>query len=271
MSGRFDGDVVVVTGGGAWTDRGLGIGEATCARFAAAGATVVVVDADREMAERTVAQIDAAGGEATAVAADVSDRAEVAALAEHVVDAHGRCDVLVNNAAIRPDPEPGPVTDTNGPGFDRVLAVNLRGAANCCAELLPLLAADDGGAVVNVSSVHATAGRPGWYQYDAAKAGLLALTRDVAADHYDEGVRVNAVAPGWTVTDFHLQGETDPEAVLERETTPHEGGPGIMRRAARPEEQAEPILFLASEAASFVTGTTLYVDGGTHAVGSQPG
>jgi len=223
------------------------------------------------MAERTADVLAEAGADVTPVEVDVADRESVAALKDRVADEHGRLDALVNNAAVRPDPEPGPVTETNGPGYGRVLDVNLRGAANCCEHLLPLLSADDGGAVVNVASVHATVGRPGWYQYDSAKAGLLALTRDLACDHAADGVRVNAVAPGWTVTDFHLRDAEDPEATLEAETTPHDGGPGILRRGAHPREQAEAICFLASDAASFVTGTTLHVDGGHHAVGAGSG
>jgi NAD(P)-dependent dehydrogenase (short-subunit alcohol dehydrogenase family) len=122
--------------------------------------------------------------------------------------------------------------------------------------------------VVNISSANATVGRSNWAPYDASKAGLLALTRDMAADHAADGIRVNAVSPGWTITDYHLPADDEEaEALVEEWSSRRPDGPGVLKRNAMPEELAEAILFLASERASYVTGTNFHVDGGIEAVG----
>lgn len=262
----LDGKVAVVTGAGARSDRALGIGEATAIRFAEAGATVVVVDVDAEMAERTERLIEADGGEAVAVETDLTDSDDVAALADAVEERFGRLDALVNNAGIRI--EGGPVTDVDIEAIERIVDVNLTGVVRACKHLVPLMAETGGGAVVNVSSANAEVGRSGWGPYDATKAGLLALTRDMAADHAADGIRVNAISPGWTITDYHLPGDDEEaEELVEEWSSRRPGGPGVLKRNAMPEEQAEAALFLASERASYVTGTNLHVDGGIDAVG----
>lgn len=172
----------------------------------------------------------------------------------------------MNNAGIRI--EAGPVTDVNTESIERLVDVNLTGVMRACKHLVPIMADGDGGAVVNVSSANARIGRPGWGPYDASKAGLLALTRDMAADHVEDGIRVNAVSPGWSTTDYHLPTDDDEaETVIEENSSRRQNGPGILKRNALPEEQAEAILFLASERASYVTGTNLHVDVDINAVG----
>lgn len=267
MSDRFDGDIALVTGGGAHTDRALGIGEETAALLAEEGATVIVTDVDEAMADRTVAAIEDAGGDAVSIEADITDRDEVAALAEHVDSEFGGLDVLVNNAGIRIDA--GPLPEIDGDELDRIVRVNLVGIANVVAGLVPVMVDSGGGSVVNVASANATVGRSGWAAYDATKAGLLGLTRDAACDHAADGVRVNAVSPGWTVTDYHFGDVEDIDAKLDELTTRREDGPAVLKRNAHPREQAEAIAFLASDQASYITATNLNVDGGMDATGVQ--
>lgn len=275
MTSRFDGQTAVVTGGGAHTDRALGIGEATVELLADEGADVAVLDVEEAMAERTLASIEDADGESLALECDVTDDAAVAAAMEHVDERLGGIDVLVNNVGIRIDA--GPLPEADEAAMRRILDVNLQGIARCCKHAIPVMARDaspgrDGGAaIVNVASANASVGREEWALYDATKAGVVALTRDIACDHAADGIRANAVSPGWTITDYHL-GDLDDDAARERvseATTRLEDGPAILKRHAHPEELAAGIAFLASDAASFVTGTTLDVDGGMNAVGRR--
>lgn len=253
MSERLSDAVAVVTGGGA------GIGEATCLRLAEEGANVVAVDWHGEDAEDTVDQVAEAGGpEALAVECDVADEDDVAAMADEVEERFGAVDVLVNNAGIRVDPKP--VTEADEESWDRILGVNLKGAAFCSKHVVPLM--DDGGSVVNVASVGAGKARPDWAQYDSTKGAIVSMTRDMACDHAEDGVRVNSVSPGWVITDYHLQDVEDEQAFLEEKTTFGGHDAGILQRAAEPCELANAILFLASDESSFMTGVNVPVDGG---------
>lgn len=268
MGNRLAGKTAVVVGGGAHSERVFGIGESTCRRFAEEGCTVVVADVAEEMAERTVDRIEADGGPpAHAVEVDLTVEAEVEALADLCRERFDAVDAVVNNAGIRIDP--GPVTESTREDWQSIFEVNLRGVADCCKHLVPVLADTGGGSVVNVSSANAQLGRRDWALYDATKAGLLGLTRDMACDHADDGVRVNAVLPGPTLTDYHLEryDVSDVDSLVDEQTTPQPDGPGILKRRAHPEELANAILFLASPESSFVTGTSLNVDGGLTAAG----
>ena len=255
MDDRFEGDVAVVTGGGA------GIGAATCRRLAAEGAHVVAVDWDGVDAESTAEAIaDDGDPEALAVEADVSDEAAVESMAETVADRFGSADVLVNNAGIRVEPKP--VTEADEESWDRILDVNVKGTAFCSKHVIPLM--DDGGAVVNVASVGAGEARPNWAQYDSTKGAIVSMTRDMACDHAEQGIRVNAVSPGWVVTDYHVGDRTGDEAerFVAEKTTRGGDDQSILRRAAKPAELADAIAFLASGEASYVTGANVPVDGG---------
>ena len=261
----------MVTGGGA------GIGEAACLRFAEEGAHVVAVDWDGDAAQETAETIEDAGGPtALGVETDVSDEAAVEAMADTVAAEFGRVDVLVNNAGIRVDPKP--LTEADEASWDRILGVNLKGYAFCAKHLIPLMAESDGsgsddtgrdgGSVVNVASIGASWARPEWAQYDATKGAIVSMTQDMACDHADQGIRVNALSPGWVITDYHVGDRTGEEAerFIEENTTRggHEGN--ILQRAAKPEELADAMLFLASEESSFVTGVNVPVDGGASVV-----
>lgn len=246
---RLEDTVAVVTGAA------RGIGAASARRLAEEGADVVLVDL-LERVHDTAAEVDTeTAGSATAIEADVTDEDSVRAMAEQVEQQHGPAGVLVNNAGIR---RYGPVTEATEESWDAILGVNLKGYAFCAKHLIPGMAEAGGGSVVNVSSIHAEVGRPGMAQYDATKGGVLSLTRSLAADHGDQGVRANAVLPGPVLTEFHIEERgMDPSL-----TEPSGDGPGIMNRWAEPREIADGVLFLASEASSFMTGRKLLIDGG---------
>ncbi len=244
LSGR----VAVVTGGG------RGIGRAVTLGMAAAGATVVP-------AARTAAEVDAVadeardhGVEATGITADVTDDDDVASLVEETVDAFGSLDVLVNNAGYNPGDALGDPIDVGSDAVDDVLDVNLRGAFRAVRAAGPYLK-ESGGSVVNVASVAGLVGLPKQHPYVASKHGLVGLTKSAAMD-WAPDVRVNAVAPGYVATDLtETLRETERlhRSILDR--TP-------LDRFADPMEIAGPVVFLASDAASFVTGETLAADGG---------
>lgn len=260
MGDRLDGVTAVVTGGGG------GIGEAACLRFAEEGADVVAFDWDGEAAEATAEDVrEEHGRRALGIQGDVSDEAAVEAAADRVRDEFETVEVLVNNAGIRVDPVP--VTEATEASWDDILDVNLKGVAFCSKHVIPLMA--DGGSVVNVASVGGHVGRENWSQYDATKGAIISMTQDMAHDHAEDGVRVNAVSPGWIITDYHVEGmdEAEAEEFVREKTTPGGADTGVLKRAGTPRELADAILFLASAESSYVTGINLPVDGGTSITG----
>jgi NAD(P)-dependent dehydrogenase (short-subunit alcohol dehydrogenase family) len=249
--GQLEGKVAVITGGGS------GIGEATAKRFAAEGARVVVLDRDAEGGERVVGEICAVGGEAAFLRAEVSREAEALALAPFAVGRFGALHLLVNNAGARVYV---PVTEATEESWDLILAINVKALGLCAKAAIPEMAKAGGGAIVNVSSANAIKGRSGMAQYDAAKAAVLGLTRSLAHDHADQGIRVNAVCPGPTITQFHIKRAAE-RGISEAEIRAG-SKPTLLKRQAEPREIAAAILFLASDEASYITGATLMVDGG---------
>ncbi len=269
--GRLAGKVALITGGGA------GIGAATARLFVAEGARVMLVDADAESLAHTLAAINgddlwradnelsarsiADHGQAAAGrVADVADADAAAAAVQQALQHFGRLDVLVNNAAMR---NYAPLALATADEWQAVLNVNLLGAANYCRAALPLLRAAGHGSIVNVSSCYALTGRQGMGLYDATKAALLALTRTLAHEEAAHGIRANAVCPGATLTDFHLQRAAAAGHSIDQLKTQRDAS-SLLGRWAAPEEIARPILWLASDEGSYITGTTLMVDGGLH-------
>ena len=251
---RLQGKVALITGGGA------GIGAATARIFAAEGAAVVLVDHDPAALDQTVAAIRSAveGARVAQFSADVADAGEAVRAVAHGLQAFGRLDILVNNAAMR---NYASVADATPQEWQAVLGVNLVGAANYCRAALPELRRAGRGSIVTVSSCHAVTGRKGMGLYDATKAGLLALTRTLAFEEAAHGVRANAVCPGSTLTDFHIErGKARGKSI--EQLKGERAGNSLLGRWAAPDEVALPILWLASDEASFITGATLMVDGG---------
>jgi NAD(P)-dependent dehydrogenase (short-subunit alcohol dehydrogenase family) len=257
MPGRLEGKVAIVTGGGG------GIGEATVRRFFEEGAMVAVVDLDGDAAQRAANGIDPAGERLFALQADLTNETEAERMVAETVARFGTLDVLANVAAVRVH---GPVTEASVESWEFVIAVNLLAVAFGCKFAIPAMAKTGGGSIVTVSSANATVGRSGMAQYDATKNAVLALTRSMACDHADQGIRVNAVSPGPTLTSFHIRnrvaktGETweAAEAAMRAAGAPHT----LLKRQAEPVEIANAILFLASDEASYVTGATFMIDGG---------
>jgi NAD(P)-dependent dehydrogenase (short-subunit alcohol dehydrogenase family) len=232
---ELEGQVAIITGAG------RGIGRAIAARFTSAGATVVIADSDAEAGAATAAALGA-HSEPT----DVADPAAIRRLFASIEARFGRLDVLVNNAGISAT---SPVEQVQVADWDRVLAVNLRGAFVCAQAAAPLLRRGSGrGTIVNIASTRALMSEPGNEAYAASKGGLLALTHALA-NSLGPSIRVNAICPGWINTrDDRLR--------------PEDHAQHPVGRVGRPEDVAEACLFLAGSASSFMTGQYLVLDGG---------
>jgi NAD(P)-dependent dehydrogenase (short-subunit alcohol dehydrogenase family) len=249
MAGLVEGKIALVTGGGS------GIGRATSLALAKEGAKVAVSDIVVVGGEETVRLIQAAGGEATFIKADVAKAAEVEALIKKVIETYGRLDCAFNNAGI--EGSMTSTTDCSEENFDRTIAVNLKGVWLCMKYEIPQMLKQGGGAIVNTASVAGLVGFQGLPAYVASKHGVNGLTKTAALEYAKQGIRVNAVCPGVIHTPmldrlFSSQpaaGETI--AALEP-----------VGRLGKPEEIAAAVVWLCSDAASFVTGLPMAVDGG---------
>jgi len=244
--------VAIVTGAGS------GIGKACAIRFAQAGWRVVLTDVNRQGLEAAARQISNSGGEALHFIHDVADEASGVAVAAQVLATWGRIDALVANAGVQ---IPGSLLNTSAADWDRILDVNLKGVAWCCKAVIPAMREQGSGSIVLISSINAIVGSAGMAVYDMSKAALLALARNLAVEYGTEGIRANAVSPGNTLTEFHLDKMTAKGITMEqiKEMTK---GYGLLGRVAQPAEIANAVYFLASEQSSFITGHNLVVDGG---------
>jgi len=239
------------------TGAGSGIGQAAALLFAGKGAKVAVVDLDSDAGAKTVDMIKDDGGEAIGVIADVSRAADAHHMAETVMDAFGRIDVLVNNAGIFTE---GNVVDTSEEDWNRILAVNLSGVFFCMKYCIPEMVKGGGGVVVNISSEAGLVGIGNQVAYNVSKTGVIALTKSAALDFAGDNIRVNCLCPGRILTPLVkevIRNSQDPEATrrLLSEDRP-------MKRMGKPEEIAAGILFLASDEVAYATGTVLPIDGG---------
>jgi NAD(P)-dependent dehydrogenase (short-subunit alcohol dehydrogenase family) len=249
VSYDFNGKAAFVTGAGA------GMGAATARAFAEAGAAVAIVDLDGGVAERFAAELNAEGHRALAVQCDVSDEAQVENAVARTVEAFGSLDMAFNNAGIMLPPVDS--ADETAEAFDKIVAVNLRGVWASMKHELVQMRKQGSGAIVNCSSLGGLVGGSGRATYHATKHGVIGQAKSVALQYAPLGVRVNAVCPGTIDTPMVARmtagGELDPEDSVA--SIP-------LGRLGRPEEIAAAVLWLCSDAASYVTGVALPVDGG---------
>ncbi len=252
MGMELDGKIAIVTGAGS------GIGRAAALTLAKAGAWVVVNDIIGERAHETVAMIDAAGGTARAVTADVTDPVAVDHFVQATMLEWGQIDILCNNAGILDRMEPA--AETSLELWDRVMAVNTTGPFLMARAVLPHMLAKGKGAIVNTASEAGFRGGGAGLAYTVSKHGIVGLTRSIAWMHAEEGIRCNAICPGPTITNIAGDGGLEQfDSRFIARLTPVQG---LMPRAAAAQRQADAILFLASDQSSYINGAILPVDGG---------
>ena len=241
---RLEGKVALITGGA------NGIGKVTAKRFLIEGATVVISDINEELGINTVGELQQYG-EITFIQADVSNTEQVEKMVNSIVETYKTIDILINNAGITID---GMLTKMDESSWEKVLSVNLSGVFKCTKAVVPIMLEKGSGVILNASSVVGIHGNIGQTNYAATKAGVIGLTKSWAKEFGAKGIRVNAVAPGFIATDMTA---TIPQKLLDvmEYKTP-------LKKLGKPDDIAAAYLYLASDDASFVTGTILNVDGG---------
>jgi len=244
---RLDGKVAIVTG----ASRGLG--RAMALALAEAGADLALAARSKPDLEETARQVEARGRKALVVPTDVSLFSAVEALVSQTVAAYGRLDIIVNNSGVA---QVTPLAELSPSDWQRIVDTNLTGVFNGCRAAAPHLIAQQSGKVINVSSVLAEVGLPGYVAYAASKGGVISLTKALAVEWARYNIQVNALAPGWFVTPMNAEAFGDPK-IRERllRDVP-------MRRTGRLEEIGPLTVYLASSASDFMTGQTIFLDGG---------
>ena len=244
----LEGKVALITGAA------RGIGKAIALKYASEGASVAFTDLEiNEAAQETVAQLEAFGVPVKAYASNAADFEATQAVVEQVVADFGRIDILVNNAGITKD---GLVMRMSEQQWDAVIAVNMKSAFNFLHAVVPVMARQKGGSIINMASIAGQTGNPGQVNYSASKAGLIAMAKSVAKEMGPRGIRANSIAPGFVITEMT---EVLPQAVKDEymKLIP-------LRRGATVEEVANVALFLGSDLSSYVTGQVIAVNGGMY-------
>jgi 3-oxoacyl-[acyl-carrier protein] reductase len=251
MAHRLDGHVSIVTGGG------HGIGKAYCAGLAAEGSALVVAEIDGDAAERVASSLRAMGAKAIEVATDVADEQSTQRMAERTLSAFGRIDVLVNNAAVFATIPISrvPLEQISVREWDLVMSVNLRGIFLACKAVLPAMRQQEYGKIINISSGTALSGSPTRIHYTTSKGGVLSFTRTLAREVGPSGIRVNAIAPGSTLSEEN----PDQEILRMRQSRVNDRA---LPRVQLPADLVGSVVFFASPDSDFITGQTLVVDGG---------
>lgn len=239
--------VVIITGAAG------GLGRTFALAFAKEGAMVVASDINEKAAQETVELIEKAGGKGLAIKTDVSKELSTQDLAKQTIAAFGKIDILVNNAAIYAGLERKPFYEISEKEWDLVMNVNLKGAWLCSKAVVPFMK-ETGGKIIHISSATVMSGSPNWAHYVASKGGVIGLTRSMAREVGDFNINVNAVAPGFTLTDASLG--------LMENAANYGVNRGAIKRASKAEDIVGAVLFLASESSDFISGQTIIVDGG---------
>ncbi len=249
--GRLNNKISIVTGGAS------GIGEAIVREFGEQGATVVCADIQEEEGSSVVEQVTAAGGTAAFQATDLRDLTQIEALVDDTVARYGRLDVMVPNAGLQYEKI---LTETSEAEYDHVMAVNMKGTFFCCQAAVAAMLKTGGGNIVATGSALSLVAEPALAAYCASKAGILNLIKSIATDYGGQNIRANCVCPGYINTplgDKYFDALPDPTAAREEADALH-----ALGRMGEPDEVARCVSFLASDEASFVTGSAMVVDGG---------
>jgi 3-oxoacyl-[acyl-carrier protein] reductase len=241
---KLEGKVALITGGAS------GIGKITAKKFLQEGAKVVISDFNNEAGNATLNELENIG-QITFIHSNVTDTDQIKQMVQRTLDTYGRIDILVNNAGITID---GLLTKMDEESWEKVISVNLTGVFKCTKEVVPTMLEQGSGVILNASSVVGIHGNIGQTNYAATKAGVIGLTKTWAKEFGPKGIRVNAVAPGFIITDMTSK---VPQKILDMMETKTP-----LRKLGKPEDIASAYLFLASDDASYINGTILNVDGG---------
>jgi 3-oxoacyl-[acyl-carrier protein] reductase len=245
------GKVVIVTGGGS------GIGKIYSQRLAEGGAKVVLADIAAEGADEVAAAITEAGGDALSAPCDISDEDAVEAMVKKTIDTYGRIDGLINNASMMSVLPRGEWFKISVERWDQVMAVNLRGIFICCRAVYPHMKAQGSGRIINISSGRIWEGNPNRLDYTTSKAGVIGLTRALAREVGDDGIGVNAITPGFTMSETQVASSSSNYMAGRDEGK-------CFKRPQFPDDLVGAVMFLLSDASGFISGQTLNVDGGMY-------